>query len=80
VVVIFKKPHDDDQTVRVVTFGSGEARVYEKDQIDTRAYLGDDKLPPFFEKPSEAFKYIDEHRNMCAQLPLWAAQRLGLVH
>jgi hypothetical protein len=53
-------------------------RVYARDAIDRRAYLGDE-LPPYFDDFTQALDYMRAHPRKVCQLDKRLAARLGLL-
>lgn len=54
-------------------------RVYARDAIDSRCYMGDEKLPPYFDNFSQALDYMRAHPRKVCQLDKRLAARLGLL-
>lgn len=73
VVVVWRYEYDEADTVRTL-----DGRIYEKDNIDPRSYLGE-SLPPYFEKYTEARRYMTANPGKVCQLEHGEARRVGVA-
>jgi hypothetical protein len=78
VIVIWRFGYESPDTVQTLRFRGNEVRVYEKDRIDPRAYLGE-TMPPYFDDVELALEHVTKNPNRVAQLNLEEAKRNGLV-
>jgi len=78
VIVVWRFGHEDPETVQTLTYAGRGVRVYDRDNIDPRAYLGE-SLPPYFNNIKLAFEYMNKNPHRVVQLDYKEAERNGLA-
>lgn len=84
VIITWMTKHDNESICSLAwNNGAGPARVYARDQYDSRLDLGRDRTKdgpiPYFKNYREALAWMLANRGEQCQVDVIAAHRLGLI-